>query len=156
MMISPPENACRLGNSSVVSSIVSVHAQPERAGMIRITHKSRLAVTAVTVGSNVADVLTRTRVFVDQSRSSRRGLKSTSTLCVRVSGISDLSCSRRGSAHQCLQRGHDTEGDCRDDALELAQLAEEAKEAKGPQDPQLLDPAVVPTSKAFILAWHNQ
>jgi hypothetical protein len=50
-----------------------------------------------------------------------------------------------------LQRGHDTEGDCRNNALELAHLAEEAEEAKGPQDPQLLDPAVGPSPDTFIL-----
>jgi hypothetical protein len=53
--------------------------------------------------------------------------------------------------HQGLQRGHDAEGDCRDDALELAHLAEEAEEAEGPQDPQLLDPAVGPAPEALVL-----
>ncbi len=55
------------------------------------------------------------------------------------------------SAHQSLQRGHDAEGNCRDNALELAHLAEEAEEAEGPEDPQLLDPAVGPTTKALVL-----
>ena len=58
--------------------------------------------------------------------------------------------------HQGLQGGHDTEGDCRDDALELAHLAEEAKEAKGPQDPQLLDPAVGPAPEVLVLAWRKE
>jgi hypothetical protein len=55
------------------------------------------------------------------------------------------------SSHQGLQRGHDTEGDSRDNALELTHLAEEAEEAKGPQDPQLLDPAIRPATKVFVL-----
>ncbi len=55
------------------------------------------------------------------------------------------------SAHQSLQRGHDAEGDCRDNALELAHLAEEAEEAEGPEDPQLLDPAVGPAAEVFVL-----
>ena len=61
------------------------------------------------------------------------------------------SCTRPASAHQGLQRGYNAEGDCSDNTLELAHLAEEAEEAKGPQDPQLLDPAVGPATEAFVL-----
>ncbi len=60
-------------------------------------------------------------------------------------------CASRASAHQGLQRGHDAEGDSRDDALELAQLAEEAEEAEGAQDPELLDPAVGSAPQALVL-----
>ncbi len=56
------------------------------------------------------------------------------------------------SIYQGLQGGHDAEGDCRDNSLELAHLAEKAEQAEGPQDPQLLDPAVGSAAKAFILA----
>ncbi len=54
--------------------------------------------------------------------------------------------------YQRLQRGHNAEGDRRDDTLELAHLSEKAEEAEGPQDPELLDPAVGPAAESLILS----
>jgi hypothetical protein len=54
--------------------------------------------------------------------------------------------------YQRLQSGHDAEGDRRDDTLELAHLSEKAEEAEGPQDPELLDPAVGPAAESLVLS----